>query len=145
MVLDLNSPVSAIMTKNVISVLPTDSLNAVKEFFATHRSHHLPVVEDKKMLGMISKSDFLAVSGGLGRIKREFLDEEAFLTEHTAAEIMVTGLAKLEPTSRINVAVNLFALNYFHALPVFDNDELVGIITTHDIIKFLDTLDDIQH
>ena len=143
--IDLSTPVSEIMTSNVISVGPNDDLLSVKHFFTSTRMHHLPVTENKKMVGMISKSDFLAVSSDLGKVKREVTNEEEFLKSHTASEIMVTGIAHLEPDSRINVAVSLFSLNYFHALPVFANDELVGIVTTHDIIKYLDKQDDAQH
>ena len=50
---------------------------------------------------------------------------------------MTTGLAKLEPDDRINVALDVFCVNLFHALPVVKDNELVGILTPFDIIKTL--------
>jgi len=50
---------------------------------------------------------------------------------------MTKGLATLESSSRINVALEVFKENIFHAIPVVDEDKLVGIVTTHDIITHL--------
>jgi acetoin utilization protein AcuB len=50
---------------------------------------------------------------------------------------MTKGLAKLDPEDRINVALEIFLVNRFHAIPVVKNEELVGIVTTYDIIKTL--------
>lgn len=137
--LDVLQPVSSIMSKDLITVNPNDSLFKVKEIFAQKSIHHLPVVNFRKIVGMISKTDVLAITDGLGKIQRFSKDEEEQFLKHKSAEdIMTTGLGKLEPTDRINVAINIFAMNYFHALPVIENNELVGIVTTHDIIKAMD-------
>jgi len=45
----------------------------------------------------------------------------------------------LDPNDRINVALEIFMVNRFHAIPVVENDELIGILTTYDIIKALAT------
>jgi acetoin utilization protein AcuB len=50
---------------------------------------------------------------------------------------MTEGVAKLEPYQRVNVALDLFKMNLFHALPVVENDRIIGIVTTFDIIKHL--------
>jgi len=52
-----------------------------------------------------------------------------------AKDIMVRGLGKLEPDDRINVALEVFSRNWFHALPVVADGELVGIVTTQDVIR----------
>ena len=50
---------------------------------------------------------------------------------------MTTGIATLESNERINVALQLFAENLFHAIPIVDQGELVGMLTTYDIIRVL--------
>ena len=50
---------------------------------------------------------------------------------------MTQGIATLEPNDRINVALQIFMENLFHAIPVVEDDEVVGILTTYDIIKAL--------
>ena len=51
---------------------------------------------------------------------------------------MTTKLAKLEPTDRVNVALEVFRVNKFHALPVVEGEDMLkGIVTTFDIIDYL--------
>ena len=134
--MNLLSPISAHMSKNLITVSPQDPLRTVKEAFAKHKIHHLPVVKFGKILGMISKIDLHAyLKGANHEIRDEF---NAHLLDHFKAEdIMTRKLAKVSPDDRLNVAVDVFSKNLFHALPVVKEDILVGIITTHDIIKLL--------
>jgi acetoin utilization protein AcuB len=50
---------------------------------------------------------------------------------------MTKRLGKVAPDDRVNVALEVFMVNRFHALPVVENGELVGIITPFDIMKAL--------
>jgi acetoin utilization protein AcuB len=52
-------------------------------------------------------------------------------------EIMVKRLGKVAPDDRINVALEVFMINRFHALPVVEDGELVGILTPFDIMAAL--------
>ncbi len=137
--MNILAPVSTIMTKELKTVSPTDDLLSVKQIFDSHNIHHIPVVRFKEIVGMISKTDFLAFLMGdevMGQAPRMSMEER--LKAHKAEEIMTKGLAKLEPDDRINVALELFKLNRFHAIPVVTAaGELVGILTPHDIIKTL--------
>ena len=72
---------------------------------------------------------------GLGDNTLEKIINETRLNNYNAEVIMTRGVGKLEPTDRINVALDIFSKNLFRALPVVENDKLVGIGTTFDIIK----------
>ena len=135
--MDLLAPVSSLMTKNIISVEPEDTIKKVENIFREHRFHHLPVIEDEKLIGLVSKSDYLF-------FKRVFNDEstdnridEFRLKTRKVKDIMTKGIAKIEPTERINVALEIFKENLFHAIPVVKENELVGMVTTLDIIRKL--------
>ncbi len=134
--MNILAPVSTIMTRDLITVNPKDSLKVVKEIFDSKRLHHIPVVRYKKIVGIISKSDVLYFMKGANPEKEKARNEK-LLEKYTAEEIMTTGMAKLESDDRINVALEVFKENLFHAIPVVDNDELTGIVTTYDIIKAL--------
>lgn len=134
--MNILAPVSTIMTRDLITVNPKDSLKVVKEIFDSKRLHHIPVVRYKKIVGIISKSDVLYFLKGANPEKEKTRNEK-LLEKYTADEIMTTGMAKLESDDRINVALEVFKENLFHAIPVVDNDELTGIVTTYDIIKAL--------
>ena len=59
------------------------------------------------------------------------------IKKHKASEIMVSGIAKLEPSDRINVALELFKENIFHTIPVVEDGVLRGIVIPLDVIKHL--------
>lgn len=137
--MNLLAPVSTIMTTHLITVNPEDKLSKVKEIFDTNKIHHIPVVRYKKIVGLISKTDLLYFLKGINNDGYQDLLNKTRLKNYTAEEIMTTGLAKVESTDRINVVLEIFKENLFHALPVVDKEELVGIVTTYDIINALST------
>ncbi len=130
-------PIKKIMTTKLVTVNPKDKLTAVKEIFDEGKIHHIPVVRYKEIVGMISKSDFLYFLRGHSRNEEDDFVNEARLRVYNAEDIMTKGLAKVSPEERINVALEIFLANRFHAIPVVENEELVGILTTFDIIKAL--------
>lgn len=134
--MNILAPVSTIMSRDLITVNPQDSLKVAKEIFDAKRIHHIPVVRYKKIVGIISKTDLLYFLKGANH-EKEVGRNEKLLEKYVAEDIMTKGMAKLESTDRINVALEVFKENLFHAIPVVDNDELVGIVTTYDIIKAL--------
>ncbi|KXK38361.1 MAG: CBS domain-containing protein [Saprospiraceae bacterium] len=135
--MNILDPISTIMTPNPIAVGVNDPLSVVDKLFREHKIHHLPVVVEGKLAGMVSKSDYLFFRRGFTTDETEKIEEEVRMNNYTVGDIMTSKLAKLEPTDKINVALEVFRENIFHALPVVDGDRLVGIVTTFDIIDGL--------
>lgn len=135
--MNILAPISSIMTKNVIAIGPEDELLLVKEIFDKNHIHHIPVVSQGALVGMLSKTDFDVYHKALSRHFEDRFVNETLLHVHRVKEIMTTRLAKVEPDDRINVALEVFKVNRFHALPVVEKGELVGILTTYDIINAL--------
>jgi len=132
----LNS-VSSIMTHNPITIGAHESLAVAAKLFEGNRIHHLPVLAEGRLVGMISKSDFLLFKRGFTNNENEKMEEEVRMNNYLAKDIMTTKLAKLEPEDKINVALEVFKENLFHAIPIIEGDRIVGIVTTYDIIKRL--------
>jgi len=126
------------MTTNLKVLSPESSISAAAKIFDENKIHHIPVVEDGKLIGIISKSDYLF-------FRRGFLDqnidkslEDMRLHNYQVKYIMTKGMAKMNPEDRINVALEVFKENLFHAIPIIEEDgTLVGIVTPLDIIKHL--------
>lgn len=123
------------MTKQLITLGPSDSVADAANIFREHKIHHIPIVEDEKLVGIVSKTDFLF-------FKRGFLDdetdqkiEEIRMNNYEIRDIMTKGIAHIEPEDKINVAMELFKENIFHAIPVVKDGILKGLVTTYDIIK----------
>ena len=121
----MNEPISSIMTTDLITLGPDDTLDRVRAIFLSKRIHHLPVVEGKKLLGLLTSYD-------LFKLERP----DTKLDNIKVRDAMTTRLAKLEPQQKIGVAAEVFLENLFHAVPIVENDELVGIVTTFDVLKY---------
>jgi acetoin utilization protein AcuB len=132
------APIKTIMSIDLLTVNPEDKLSKIQEIFDQHSFHHLPVVRFREIVGMVSKTDFFHFIRGFNQNEEDRFVNEARMRAYTAQDIMTTGLAKLSPNDRINVALEIFLVNRFHAIPIVAEDnELVGIVTTYDIIKGL--------
>lgn len=137
--MNILKPVSDIMTKDLITLTATSSIAEAAKIFEENKVHHIPIISAGKLIGMVSKSDYLFFRRGFLDNTEDEKIEEIRMNDYQVSYIMTKGIAKLEPNSRINVALELFKENIFHAIPVVSNDKLVGIITTYDIINHLAT------
>ena len=135
--MNLLNPVSEIMTTDLVTLSPTASIADAAKIFSTKKVHHIPITLEGELIGIVSKSDFLFFRRGFLDNKEDEKVEEIRMNNYQVSFIMTKGIAKLESTDRINVCLELFKENIFHAIPVVDNSKLVGIVTTYDIISQL--------
>ncbi len=56
---DLNQPVSACMTRDVIFAAPEETVDSLLERMTDRRIRHLPVIENERLLGIISIGDLV--------------------------------------------------------------------------------------
>lgn len=130
-------PISSIMSTKLITANPKDKLINIKEKFDSVRIHHIPVVRYKELVGLISKTDLLAFLKGTSQVIDTTTSNQIRLEHYCAEDIMTTGIAKLSSKDHLSTAIEVFKENLFHAIPIVDDGELVGILTTYDIIKAL--------
>lgn len=124
--------ISAIMTKNVVCVSPNQKILDVKHIFEKKDfHHHIPVTENHKLIGMISLIDFMYKIEGAG-----LDDNNVVYNKLLVKDIMSTNPYFSGPNASIeDVAVEL-SKGRFRALPIVDNEIVVGIVSTADIIKY---------
>jgi len=135
--MNFTAPISKFMTRKLLTVSPVDKMSLVKEIFDNHRIHHIPVVKYTTLVGIISKTDFVHFLKGMNTSPYDKIINDSRLERYKVEEIMTKGIATLESTDRMNVALQVFSENLFHAIPIVDNEEIVGILTTYDVIKML--------
>jgi CBS domain-containing protein len=75
-------PVSAIMTRSVISGQPGDDVNAVATTMTNKRFRHLPVLDGGKLVGVISLGDIVKAQrdeylGAIDTLETQILGERA--------------------------------------------------------------------
>jgi CBS domain-containing protein len=129
--------VSEIMTREVVTLLEEDNLLNIAAGLERFRFHHLPVVDDNKVVGMLSQRDILratvaGVDGGAAARARE----ARFLEQTFVRDVMTTDVVVARPDEPIKTAAQRMLAHRYGALPVVDqNDNLVGIVTEHDILR----------
>lgn len=125
------------MTKDVITLSPDASISQAAEIFNDKKIHHIPVVNDMKLIGIVSKSDYLFFRRGFLNDNTDERIEDIRMNNYEVQDIMTQGIATMEPTDKINVALEVFKENMFHAIPIVEDGNLKGIVTTYDIISTL--------
>jgi CBS domain-containing protein len=131
--------VKNIMTTDLITADPDERLNSVRHKLLVNHIQHIPVVDERKILGIISKSDIHRMEHHFTLFKSEkaLQSNIQLFATMLASEIMTKSLVKLKDSEPVNLAVDLFRENMFHALPVVnDQDQLVGIITPLDLLRY---------
>ncbi len=122
----MNEPVSNIMTTNLITASPDVTLDKIRDIFKSRKIHHLPITKNGHIVGLVTTSDLLWLN-------RPF-DE---YNKIKAKTVMTTRIAKMGPHDKIGAAADIFLRNWFHAIPIVDDeDKLIGLVTSFDIIKY---------
>ena len=127
----MSKKVKDIMTTDVITT--TSDIDVVYAFekLMEHKISALPVVEDEKLLGIITATD---VGHNL------ILDKYELGT--SVAEIMIEPVVTVSPEDTIDSAIKIMkegtsSSGILNQLPVVDDGKLVGIISDGDIIQQL--------
>ena len=122
----MNELIHSIMTREPVTVKPTDHLDVVRSIFQKSRIHHIPVVDDDgALVGLMTTYD-------MWKLDVPFSEYASM----RVADHMSTNLARISPTDKVGTAAELFLDNRFHALPVVENSKLVGIVTSFDILRY---------
>lgn len=129
-------PVSHIMTQHVYSVEEHESLEKVMAIFRKHKIRHLPVTKNGVISGMISSTDINRLTFGRLFENQDEVDE-AILHMLKIPQVMTEKPKTISSTTTIMETAEIFSKEDYHALPVVDNNELKGIVTTTDVIRYL--------
>jgi len=123
----MKEKISTIMTTELITLNPEETLENVRQHFADSKLHHLPVVEKKKLVGILSTTDLFQLNIPFEEYKSV-----------KVRDVMITKVGTLSPDDQIGSAAEIFLHNYFHAVPIVNQQrEVIGIITPLDIVRMV--------
>lgn len=131
------TPVSEIMTKNIIAVNRTDDLETAEKLFKQHHIRHIPVVSGDVIIGMLSYTDLLRISFADATNEDDTEVDTVVYNMFTIEQVMTKNIVTVSSVTTIKEVSEILAKNEFHALPVVDSGKLVGIVTTTDLINYL--------
>lgn len=129
------TPISKIMSSDVVTVNSTQSLRDVSQIVKDEHIRHVPVVSGNKIVGMLSKTDLQKISF-VNTVDGDDLTT-AMYDALTIAHVMSKELKTVQQSDTIYDVALILSQNDFHALPVLDGEDIVGIVTSTDLIKYL--------
>ncbi len=114
---------------------PEASLRDVLKTMNHTGYRHIPVVEKSRLIGIITDRDIrLAVNSPVVE-DSIFTSREGVLDELKVQECMTPDPQCVTPDTPLRQVAEMLALNKFGAMPVVENDRLVGIISYIDFLK----------
>lgn len=126
-----------IMTAPVITLKKHDSLEKAERLFKKHHIRHIPVVSDDVVVGMLSYTDLLRLSFADITDSVDTDADAMVYNMFSIKQVMKRNIITVSSSNSIKEVAEILASKEFHALPVVDNNKLVGIVTTTDLIKYL--------
>jgi acetoin utilization protein AcuB len=119
--------VKKFMTSDPVTISPEEDINDAFHLLLEHRFRQAPVVEDGKLIGIVTDRDL-----------RTALFQTYVESDLTVGDVMRAGPVTISEDSEVKEAARIICECKFNALPVVSSTgDLVGIITTTDILRGL--------
>ncbi|MBR3140431.1 MAG: CBS domain-containing protein [Methanobrevibacter sp.] len=119
--------VSSVMVKDVFTVPQTMQLDDVAKLMLENGIGSVPVMDDGKMVGIVSKADFVTLAVGIA------------FEKYFVKELMSKDLTVVSPSERLVHARRQMIESKVGRLPVVEDEELKGMVTSKDLMRaFID-------
>lgn len=110
--------------KNMISVEPGISVIEALQLMAEKNIGSVMVMEKGTYVGVMTERDYA----------RKVILKGKSSTETYVKDIMTTGLPRITPDNSIETCMHIMSESNIRYLPVFENDEVCGIISITDVV-----------
>ena len=131
----LECTVSQYMTHPVKTVTRQVTLRQLEALFEQHDFNAFPVMEERKMLGIVSKFDFLRA---FTFTTYEMVPHYDDFMNRPVADVMTEAVVHVEPTAPLTRVLQLMVNLKARSFPVLDtNRQLVGIVSREDVMRAL--------
>lgn len=122
------------MNRDPVTVGPDDSFRTAMHVIRQKGIRHLPVVEGKRLVGIVTDRD-LRQAAPSGATSLSIHELHYILEKLTIREIMTKEVVSVRPDQTVDDAALLLLGHRIGGLPVVREGELVGIITETDILQ----------
>jgi len=120
------------MSREIVTLSPDETAATALALCRERRIRHLPVLEEGRLVGIVSDRDLRSSTPALGDPARA-----AALQEVLVEDVMAREVVSALPDDPIEQAANTMRERRIGCLPVLEGDELVGIITASDVMDAL--------
>jgi CBS domain-containing protein len=131
----LESTAERYMTRAIVTVTRQITMRELEALFEKHDFNSFPVVEEDRMLGIVTKFDFLRAFVFTTSQMVPYYDE---LMRKTVAEMMTETVVHVESATPLTRVLQLMVNHKTRSIPVISAEQqLVGIISREDVIRAL--------
>ncbi len=113
--------VSQIASTALIAIQLGQKLSEARKLMQVNQIHHVPVLQGKKLMGILSAVDLATLSltsfGSDERANDAILDNQ-----FSVEEVMSKNMVTIKPTAPIREAAEILAEGHFHSLPIVDKE-----------------------
>src|SRR5215212_6846057 len=120
------------MAREIVTLSPDETAATALALCRERRIRHLPVLTEGRLVGVVSDRDLRSSTPALGDPARA-----AALQEVLVEDVMAREVVSAHPDDPIEQAANTMRERRIGCLPVVEDGELVGIITTSDVMDAL--------
>jgi CBS domain-containing protein len=123
----MENKLDKIFSRNLITISDTDTIYEADQIMTKRQIRHLPVLDKNGYLvGLLSKSDFIALS-----------HLEMDLKSISVRELMSSPVKTFSANAQVRAVAQLFVAQKINSGLVMDNNEIVGIVTSEDLLRLL--------
>jgi acetoin utilization protein AcuB len=110
-----------LMTSDPVTIHPHENLSKAKSIMDTGHFRRVPVVEDGRLVGILTERDLREYTG--------------YLESTRVNAAMSTALVTITPYYTVEDAARLMLKHKIGGLPIVANGRLIGIVTTSDLLR----------
>ena len=130
--------VSQVMSEKVITALSKTTIFEAERTMTTQGFRRLPIISNGKVIGIITTMDIIRFFGS-GSVFKYLRSGTIIQVLNTPAlEIATKEVSTIEPSADVGQAAKIMQNKNIGAIPVVENEKLVGIITERDFFKIIE-------
>ncbi|MGB1019302.1 MAG: CBS domain-containing protein [Chitinophagales bacterium] len=135
-----STSIKEIMSVDFKVIGVNEQLKKAEDILFSQKFKHLPVLQKGKLVGIISKTDIKRMSFADELGEDEFEADSAIFKMLTVGQVMINKPFTLNIDASVKDAAKILSEKEFRAIPILENEKVVGMVTTKDLIKYLVTL-----
>jgi CBS domain-containing membrane protein len=131
--------VREIMMGSPVTLKPDETLDLANDVISLGRIRHIPIIEDGRLVGVLSERDMMgAATTTIFGLKRK--SKSALLKSVLIKDVMKKKVVTVNPDTPIKDAAHLMKEKKIGCVPVVNEGSLVGLVTTTDILRYVENV-----
>jgi CBS domain-containing protein len=119
-----------IMSTDLITLTPEATLAEARSLMQSNRIHHLPVIDEEELVGLVTLTNLLAATDSFLRDP----ENRIHAADIRAKDVMITDIATIDEWASLRQAALFIEKHSIGCLPIVTDGKLRGIITDTDFV-----------